>query len=99
MRFLAGTEDDGRGADDTALYQKGMALGLDRDDPMVRGLLLEKIRLLLARSPDERTPDDGVLQAYLEAHRDRYVQPSRVTLWHVFLSRDRRGSAITRDAR
>jgi hypothetical protein len=99
MRFLVEGESEAAPGRDEDLYRKAVALGLDREDPIVRGILIQQMRLILKRSTGEPAPDDGELRAYLERHRDRYLQPARTSLWHVFLARERRGAAIDRDAR
>src|SRR5207248_7665707 len=99
MRFLVeGENGTGAGGDDE-LYRKAIGLGLDRDDVIVRGILVRQMRLLLKRAPNEAVPDDAELRAYLDRHRDRYVEPARVTFRHVFLAADRRGSGADADAR
>jgi hypothetical protein len=101
MRFLT---DDGReGPDaprgiDPALYRQAVKLGLDQDDPLVRGLLVEKMRLLLKRTPSDAALDDRELQAYLDAHAASFVQPARVSVTVVTLSRAARGGALEGDA-
>jgi hypothetical protein len=108
MRFLhAGrgdTEDDacgdeGETGSDPELFRQAVALKLDQEDPVVRGFLVQKMRYLLKRTVSDRTPDDVELRAYLERHRDRYLQPAQVTFWHVFLSTDQRAAGLDREAR
>lgn len=95
MRFLA--EDEGRSPEE--LYHEGKALGLDREDIVIRRLLAEKMRLLAAL-PARRAPiGEAELRAYLSRHRSLYRTPPRLSLTHVFLSRDRRGRRLERDAR
>lgn len=99
MRFLVeGARETGPSNDDS-LSRQARALELDRDDPFVRRMLVQKMRLLLERSDDEPSADDRELEAYMECHRDRYLQPARTSLWHVYLARDRRGAAVDGDAR
>jgi len=90
MRFLAGSNDDYAATAQETLYHQALALHLDRDDPLVRGLLVQKMRLLLKRSAPLEPPDDATLRAYMEEHAERYAQPARIDLHHVFLAR--RGS-------
>src|SRR5262249_21687336 len=97
-RFLLEGETGTSSATDDELYRKAIALGLDRDDALVRGILVRQMRLLLKRSGGEPTPDDAELRAYLDRHRDEYLEPARVSLWHVFLATDRRGPAAEYDA-
>lgn len=105
MRFLVaseGAEDDAgttQSGVDRDLYREAVALGLEREDPLVRGILVHKMRLLLKRTSGAPSPDDGELRAYLERHRDRYLQPARVWFEHVYLARARGGNALDRDAR
>ena len=40
-----------------------------------------------------------LLEAYLAEHSDRYIQPERLRLHHVYFSRDKRGAATEADAR
>jgi hypothetical protein len=102
MRFLADEEKDEDGADrptiDGDLYREALALGLDCEDPLVRGILVHKMRLLLKRTSGVPSPDDAELRAYLEQHRDRYLQPARVTFDHVFLARARGEGPIDAEA-
>lgn len=87
MRFLAGGDDDHAATADETLYRQAVALQLDREDPLVRGLLVQKVRLLLKRSAPLEPPDDATLRAYMEEHPERYAQPARIDLHHVFIAR------------
>ncbi len=87
MRFLARGDDDHATTADETLYRQALALQLDREDPLVRGLLVQKMRLLLKRSAPFEPPDDATLRAYMEEHPERYAQPARIDLHHVFLAR------------
>ena len=86
MRFLTAKDDRAATADET-LYHQALALRLDREDPLVRGLLVQKMRLLLKRSAPLEPPDDATLRAYMQTHPERYAQPARIDLHHVFLAR------------
>lgn len=81
MRALEGDDD----ADSEELYGRALALGLDRSDLVVRRLLVQKMRLLVARE-NERPPSDDELRAYYEAQADDYAIAERVTFWHLFSS-------------
>jgi len=98
MRFLAESEGGPEPEGSTDLYRQALALGLDREDPLVRGILVHKMRLLLKRTDGETPPTDEELRAYLDRHRDRYLQPARVTFDHVYLARERRAAGIDGDA-
>jgi peptidyl-prolyl cis-trans isomerase C len=70
------------------LFRHGVALGLDRDDEIVRRRVVQKMQFLLhdVQAPPE--PQDAELRAYFEQHADRYVKPPRVTFTHVYFSGD-----------
>ncbi len=94
MRFL----DDSEDGDDAELLRQALALGLDRDDLIIRRLLVEKMRLLLQLAAGRGHPSDDVLQEFYDGVAEDYQQPPRVSLWHVFLSSDRRGDTLEPDA-
>ncbi len=79
------------------LIREARALGLD-DDVVIRRLLIEKMRLILAEDPNETPLAERDLQEYLERHRDRFEQPAELTFSHVFLSASTRGDHLERDA-
>ncbi len=75
------------------LYREALALGLDRDDTIVRRRLRQKMEFL---SEDLGTPDpasDAELQSFLEAHPERFRVEARLSFRQVFLSSERRGEA------
>jgi hypothetical protein len=95
MEFLYG---DASG-DNAAALRRGLELGLQRDDVVVRSGLITKMRLLAkgaSRIDEPRGAElERTLEAYLERHREDYVQPESYSLTHVFLRGDaaREGAA------
>jgi hypothetical protein len=70
------------------LYREALALGLDRDDLVVRRRMRQKMELLndgLA----ETEPGDAELSAFLEANAERFRVPPRVSFAQVFASAER----------
>ncbi|MGF1611095.1 MAG: peptidyl-prolyl cis-trans isomerase [Kiloniellales bacterium] len=80
------------------LYREALALGLDRDDSVVRSRLAQKFEFLSEDLAAARDPTPEELSAFLDAHRDRYRAPPQLSLTQVYLSPDRRGSAVEHDA-
>ena len=70
---------------DEQLHDRARGLGLDRTDLVVHRMLVQKMRLLAART-GEHAPSDDELRAFYAAHAAEYRTPERVTLWQVFLS-------------
>ena len=93
MRFLAAGD-----ADAGALYRTAGDLRMADSDLVVRRRLIQRMRLLLQEPALADEPSDDALQAYLEAHVERFSRPARVRLVQVFVSRQRRGVALEADA-
>lgn len=77
--------------DEELLSREAIRLGLDKDDMIVRRRLAQKMAFASEDVAAIPEPDDKTLQAYYDAHRDRYAVPGRVALRHVYFSRDRTG--------
>ncbi|MGB5810429.1 MAG: peptidylprolyl isomerase, partial [Polyangiales bacterium] len=73
---------------DEELVRQAQDLGLDASDAVIRGMLAQNMRLLLARD-GERTPSDEEVLAYYEIDGARFASPPRMTGWQVFFSRER----------
>ncbi|MDJ0866230.1 MAG: peptidylprolyl isomerase [Myxococcota bacterium] len=69
------------------------ALGLDREDVVVRRYLVERMRLAIEGEADGRPPSESELARHLEAHPERFRLPERWRLHHVFAS-SRHGDAL-----
>lgn len=88
----------GGDGDDSAVEREARALAFDRSDVAVRRHLVEMMRLAASKPAPADLPHEADFQAYYEAQRERFTVPPRVRLTHVYLSRERRGEAIERDA-
>ena len=78
-------------------YREALALGLDRDDTIVRRRMRQKIEFL-SEDLAAAEPGDADLESWLAAHREAFRQEPRVAFRQVYLSRDRRGEAVRADA-
>lgn len=79
-------------------YREGMALGLDRDDTVIRRRLKQKLEFVAEAAGIAAEPTDDDLRAFLEQRPDAYRTDARVSFMHVFLSAERRGDAVAQDA-
>lgn len=80
------------------LYREAVAMGLDRDDIIIRRRLAQKLEFLTQDliSPEPATEDE--LRTYFEANQDRYQPPDLITLTQVFFDPDKRGDRTLKDA-
>jgi hypothetical protein len=80
------------------LMREARALGLD-EDIVIRRLLIEKMRILLAQDPSAPPLTDADLQDYLDRHRERFLQPAELTFSHLFLDESLSGADLEDAAR
>jgi hypothetical protein len=80
-------------------YREAVSMGLDRDDTVIRRRLRQKLEFLLEDAAAAATPTDAELQAWLDAHPAAFRTEPELALRQVYLNPDRRGRAITAEAR
>ena len=74
------------------LYREALALGLDRDDYIIRSRLVQKLRYLAEGfASDAAGLSEEAIEAYFQANRESYVYDPHITLTHVFFNAERRG--------
>ncbi len=84
--------------EEEVLYREALAMGLEKDDTIVRRRLAQKMRFLIQDIADQGRPSAEQLKAFFEADRDQYRSPALVTFTHVYFSPDRRGPVVLTDA-
>ena len=84
--------------DEEILYREALAMGLDRDDEIVRRRMAQKLEFLTRDLIDAAKASDEDLQEYLDANLDRYRHQARFSFVQVHLSEERRGSDTDADA-
>jgi hypothetical protein len=95
-----------RDVEEEMLFRRGVALGLDRDDEIVRRRIVQKMEFLLNDVNAPAEPSEAELLAFFNSHAERYATPDRATFSHVFFSaengesaaRQRAGDALNRIA-
>lgn len=78
------------------LYREGLAMGLDRDDPVVRRRVGQKIQFII-ESAAPASPTTAELQAWLDAHSTDYAIEPRYSLRQVYFDPQRHGVNLERD--
>ena len=82
----------GEAAREEVFYREALAMGLDRDDYIIRSRLVQKLRYLaegFASATGNLSEEE--VEAYFEANRDTYEFDPLVTFTHVFFNAERRG--------
>lgn len=79
--------------DEEILYREGLAMGLDRDDEVIRRRVVQKVQFLEQDLAAPASPSDAALRAFYDGHRARYTAPARVSFTHVYFSPDKGGDA------
>jgi len=79
--------------------REAMAMGLDRDDTVIRRRLRQKLEFVVEDVVAAAPPTEQELQAWLAGHADSFRIEPQVALRQVYVSRDRRGAAAETDAR
>jgi hypothetical protein len=72
-------------------YRESLALGLDRDDEIVRRRLVQKYEFLQQDLQLLDDPSDKDLRAYYDAHRADYTQAAKRSFTQVYFSPDTAG--------
>ena len=75
-------------------YREALALGLDRDDTVIRRRLRQKMEFLSDAGAEALAPSEEELREHLQAHADRFAVPARITFRQVFLGDDDPGAAL-----
>jgi len=81
---------------EAVLLREGLALGLDRDDEIVRRRVAQKMEFLLEDRASRRDPDEAELRRWFDGHRAAYTQPAKRSFDHRYFAIDRRGEAAAR---
>ncbi len=81
------------------LYREALAMGLDRDDTIIRRRLRQKMEFLSEDLAAQNDPTDEELEAYLAEHVERFRIEGPLSFAHVYISIDRRGDKAIDDAK
>lgn len=77
-------------------YREGLAMGLDRDDPVVRRRVAQKLEFI-GDGSTPAPPTTIELQAWLDGNADRYQIEPRYTLTQVYFDVARHGEKLDAD--
>ena len=80
------------------LYREALAMGLDRDDTIVRRRMRQKIEFLSEDIASLNEPSDEELQAFLAEDPERFREETRFSFRQVYVDTNKRGKSAEADA-
>ncbi len=93
--FQAMVEDKVR---EEVLYREALAMGLDKDDTIVKRRMAQKMQFLAEDVAAAHEPSTGELKAWFEKNSNKFALPSRYSFRHLYFSPDKRGKDAQQDA-
>lgn len=81
------------------LYREALALGLEKDDTIIKRRLAQKMDFLAEDVAALREPAPGEVEAWFAKNRERFAPPPLATFRHLFFASDKRGASAEADAR
>lgn len=80
-------------------YREAVAIGLDRDDDVLKRRLRQKMEFILEDISSKTEPSDADLAAFMKKHPDKYLVDPQVSFRQVYVNADKRGKNAESDAR
>jgi len=87
--FQAMLEDKVR---EEVLYREGLAMGLDKDDTIVKRRMAQKMQFIAEDVATAHEPSPSELKAWFEKNSGKFALPSRYSFRHLYFSPDKRGA-------
>lgn len=84
--------------DEEILYREAVAMGLDRDDLVIRRRLAVKMEFLTEDVAAVAIPTDEQLQTFLIQHPEKFSVEALTTFAQVYLNRSQRGAGASAEA-
>lgn len=78
---------------DEIFYREGVAMGLDRDDPIVRRRIGQKVQFI-ADAAAPQSPTEEELQRWLDDHSDKYRIEARYSLQQIYFNPQQHGKRL-----
>ena len=80
------------------LYREALALGLDKDDSIVKRRMAQKMEFLAEDISDLNDPKPDELRAWFDRNAGEFALPARASFRHVYFSREHRGKRTRAEA-
>ena len=79
-------------------YREALALGLDKDDLIIRRRLQQKMEFISDDITTQAPPTDAELSAYLQSHSDTFRVEQQFTFRQLYLDPEKHGENLAHDA-
>lgn len=80
------------------LYREALAMGLDKDDNIVKRRMAQKMQFLAEDLANAHEPTTNELKVWFNENAKRFEVPGRLSFRHVYFSPDQRGQRAHDDA-
>jgi peptidyl-prolyl cis-trans isomerase C len=80
------------------LYREALAMGLDKDDTIVRRRLAQKVEFLIADISAPSEVNDSDLMAFYENNATRYSRSAVLSFRHIYFNPEQRGERTLDEA-
>lgn len=80
------------------LYREGIAMGLDKDDMIVKRRMAQKMQFIAEDVAAAHEPSTSELKAWFDKNKQKFALPSRYSFRHLYFSPDKRGKNAQQDA-
>jgi peptidyl-prolyl cis-trans isomerase C len=80
------------------LYREALAMGLDKDDEIVRRRMAQKMQFIAEDVANAYEPSTTELRKWYDANNTKFAQPGRITFRQLYFSPDQRGTHAYDDA-
>ena len=81
------------------LYREALAMGLDKDDEIVKRRMAQKMQFLAEDLAAAYEPTTAELRSWFEKNSAKFAQPPRLSFRHLYFSPDTRGARARDDAK
>ena len=73
--------------EDEILYREALRLGLDRDEPLIKKILVNKMKYIASDGVDLSKVSDKELHHFFKTHKERFSAPSeKISFSHIYFN-------------
>lgn len=80
------------------MYREALAMGLDKDDAIVRKRLAQKIEFISSDIAAMAEPSDDELTKFLNEHHKKFETPAYLSFEHIYFNSDKRDAQAEHNA-